>query len=424
MQLFLTSTQRTDASLDWGKDSWRDLAKICRLVEGMPLGLLLASAWVDTYTPAEIAAEIERSLDFLESRWLDVPERQRSLRATFDYSWNLLTAAEQGVLTDLAVFHGSFSLQAAGQVCQAPVRVLQSLVDKSLVSRAADGRYLIHDLVRQYAEQKLGETGALERSVRERHSTFYLERMAGWERELKSARQRHVLEEIDWQIGEVQVAWLWAAGQAQVRRLAGALEGMGTYYELRRRYAEVARRAGQRWMGGGRGRARRGQPAGWLQVWQARFCRLLGTWITPGSCARRAGRRWSRRRRWGRTPAGGRRCWGMNGAIPQAAYQSRPNGSSAVQRGTRRWTIHGGGQECWSLPGELAYRLGEQSLGLAFLQEAVALSRAVGEPRQLAEALHLLATRTLILGQWETGVRLIEEAMDCYRAAGDPGRKH
>ena len=73
--------------------------------------------------------------------------------------------------------------------------------------------------------------------------------------------------------------------------------------------------------------------------------------------------------------------------------------------------------------GELAYRLGEQALGMQSLQEAVALSRAVGEPRQLAQALQLLATRTLVRGEWETGARLTEEAGDSYRAAGDLGQE-
>jgi predicted ATPase len=72
--------------------------------------LLLASAWVELYSPQEIADQIERSLDFLEVTWSDVPSRQRSLRATFDYSWNQLTPADQDILSALAVFHGSFSL--------------------------------------------------------------------------------------------------------------------------------------------------------------------------------------------------------------------------------------------------------------------------------------------------------------------------
>ena len=72
----------------------RDLdgvARICRLVEGVPLSLLLASSWVGDYTPQEIAEQIERSLDFLAVEWADLPKRQRSLRATYEYSWDLLT---------------------------------------------------------------------------------------------------------------------------------------------------------------------------------------------------------------------------------------------------------------------------------------------------------------------------------------------
>ena len=94
------------------------LARICQLVDGMPLGLVLAAGWLATCTPAEIAAEIERSLDFLSSSWSDLPERQRSLRATLDHSWQLLTADERQAFQKLSVFQGAFTRQAAEQVAQ------------------------------------------------------------------------------------------------------------------------------------------------------------------------------------------------------------------------------------------------------------------------------------------------------------------
>jgi predicted ATPase len=78
-------------------DNLTHVSRICRLVQGMPLGILLAAAWVGVLTPAEIAVEISRSLDFLEIDLRDVPERQRSMRAAFDHSWNLLSERERGV---------------------------------------------------------------------------------------------------------------------------------------------------------------------------------------------------------------------------------------------------------------------------------------------------------------------------------------
>ena len=84
-----------------------DAIRICQLVHGMPLGLLLASAWMHMLHPVEIVAEIERNLDFLSADWLEVPTRQRSMRAVFEHTWYLLPPKEQRMLASLAVFKGA-----------------------------------------------------------------------------------------------------------------------------------------------------------------------------------------------------------------------------------------------------------------------------------------------------------------------------
>jgi hypothetical protein len=139
---------------------------------------------VELYSPQEIAEQIERSLDFLEVSWSDIPSRQRSLRATFDYSWGQLAPAEQETLTALAVFHGSFSLRAAGEVTQAPARTLQSLVDKSMVSRTPDGRYQLHDLLRQLLPNREDPEHW---GYYTRHVAFILS-ACDWEKDLKGAQ--------------------------------------------------------------------------------------------------------------------------------------------------------------------------------------------------------------------------------------------
>jgi predicted ATPase/DNA-binding SARP family transcriptional activator len=103
------------------------VVRICELVDGFPLGIELAASWLGLLSPAEIAAEIERGLDFLEADWRDVPERQRSLRAVFDTSWRTLTVREKEALSWLSLFTGGFSRQAADQVCGVDLRGLLSL---------------------------------------------------------------------------------------------------------------------------------------------------------------------------------------------------------------------------------------------------------------------------------------------------------
>jgi predicted ATPase/transcriptional regulator with XRE-family HTH domain len=149
------------------------IERICQFVEGLPLGLELAAAWVRALSCREIVQEIEDSIDFLASGARDVPQRHRSMRAVFDYSWQLLSAQEQQVLMGLSVFRGGFTREAAAQVAGATLPVLSTLVDKSLVRHRNDTRYDLHELVRQYAYEQLVRADKLV-EIKDRHFEFFL----------------------------------------------------------------------------------------------------------------------------------------------------------------------------------------------------------------------------------------------------------
>jgi tetratricopeptide (TPR) repeat protein len=106
---------------------------------------------------ARIAAHIQRDLDFLSSNLRDVPERHRSVRALFEHSWRLLSEAEQAVLRKLSVFRGGFDADAATHIAGASLRMLSALTEKSLLHASSAGRYDLHELLRQFAQQKLRE---------------------------------------------------------------------------------------------------------------------------------------------------------------------------------------------------------------------------------------------------------------------------
>src|SRR5262249_12429302 len=112
VKLFLQSARRVQPDFVLGVGKLKYAAGICGLVHGMPLGILLAAAWVGTLTLPEIAKEIEKSLGFLETEQRDLPVRHRSLRAAFDHSWNLLTDAEREAFKNLSVFRGGFTREA------------------------------------------------------------------------------------------------------------------------------------------------------------------------------------------------------------------------------------------------------------------------------------------------------------------------
>jgi predicted ATPase/DNA-binding XRE family transcriptional regulator/Tfp pilus assembly protein PilF len=156
----------TDADLD-------SIRRICQLVDGLPLGIELAATWVRMMSVKEIADEIERSMDFLTTAARDVPPRHRSIRAVFDHSWSLLTEEERRVLRQLTVFRGGFRREAAEYVAGATLSALSSLIDKSLIRHSASKRYNLHELIRQYAHERLLRSGELE-DARNRHLEFMM----------------------------------------------------------------------------------------------------------------------------------------------------------------------------------------------------------------------------------------------------------
>jgi predicted ATPase len=169
IRLFEQSARRVKPDFVVGNDNLTVVARICALVEGMPLGLELAAAWADMLPLDEIASEIEQSIDFLSSDWKDAPERHRSLRAVFDSSWRSLDEFEQRIFRSLSVFQGGFTREAAQTVAGASLRALARLGHKSLLYQRG-GRYEIHELLRQFGAEQLHLSPKERVAVEERHS--------------------------------------------------------------------------------------------------------------------------------------------------------------------------------------------------------------------------------------------------------------
>nr|NIV39498.1 hypothetical protein [Anaerolineae bacterium] len=238
VELFIQGARQVRPDLDLRSQDLAHVAHICRLVQGMPLGILLAAAWVEMLTPEEIAAEIRQSLDFLETNLRDVPFRQRSIRAVFDHSWRLLDEREREVFQALSVFRGSFTREAAQEVVGASLRDLMSLISKSLLHPSLPGRYQLHELLRQYGAEQLGLAADRGDAVRDRHCAYYSSALERWAADFKGARQREALEEMDLEIENGRAAWHWAVKRWQAARLAQGAEGIWLYHEWRLRLQE------------------------------------------------------------------------------------------------------------------------------------------------------------------------------------------
>ena len=173
MRLFVERATQVAPGLTLDDAEYSQALRICRLVDGMPLGIELAASWVSLLSCAEIADEIEGNIDFLTTSMRDVPERHRSLRAVIDQSWRLLTDEQRSAFSRLSVFHGSFDRSAAAAVTGADLGLLSELVAKSLLRCPDFGRFELHELLRQYAAEQLRSSPPDEVDARERHARHY-----------------------------------------------------------------------------------------------------------------------------------------------------------------------------------------------------------------------------------------------------------
>lgn len=234
--LFLLTARRRQPEFEVAPADSPTLAEICRLVEGMPLALELAASWIDILSLREIAAEIRQNLDLMETNVRDVPTRHRSMRAVFDTSWQTLSRTEQECYAQLSVFRGGFTREAAGAVTETSRRALAGLVRKSLLRfNRAQGRYENHELLRQYAAQKLADTTE---ETLNRHAAYYCTFLHQREADLKWKRTQEALAEIDADRENALAAWHWSVEQAQTANLEKALVPLCLFYQGRSRFDE------------------------------------------------------------------------------------------------------------------------------------------------------------------------------------------
>jgi predicted ATPase/DNA-binding SARP family transcriptional activator/pimeloyl-ACP methyl ester carboxylesterase/tRNA A-37 threonylcarbamoyl transferase component Bud32 len=216
IQLFLQHARRARPAFELADDNVAAVIRICRLAQGMPLAIELAAAWLKLLSPDEIAAEIAQSLDILESEWHSVPERQRSLRAVFNSSWQLLSQAERAALQGLAIFQGGFTRAAAEAISGITLKGILALADKSWLQRGDDGRFQIHELLRQYAAEKLHADPEAWRQAQERHSAYYVAFLQEQRALMWGPRQADAFDAVGLEFENIRFTWDWLVEQQQL----------------------------------------------------------------------------------------------------------------------------------------------------------------------------------------------------------------
>lgn len=221
-RLFLERARATSPSFEVTSENAGAVAAICWRLAGLPLALELAAAKVRLLEPTTLLLRLDQALSMAWAR--DLPERQRNMRATLDWSYELLSEPERSLFRRLSVFAGGFTLEAsevvgaqaaeAGERPKEVLGLLNALVEQSLVvmlppKAGGEVRYGILEPVRQYALERL-ETSDDAEEARRRHAAYFLGLAEKAEPELRASRQVQWLERLERENGNLRTAMSWA----------------------------------------------------------------------------------------------------------------------------------------------------------------------------------------------------------------------
>ena len=223
--LFMQRARQREASFSLSPSHREALIHLCQLVAGNALALELAAAWVEHFSLPEMTALLAADLlDFPRSTRPQVPERHRTLRRVMETSWQLLSADAQRTLAQISIFRGSFHREAAQAVTGASLDLLADLVNCSLLQPSGPGRYELHEMVRQFAAERLAASADEHRQNAERHARYYLALVG------RVGRSAEMIAQVTEELANVRHAWDWAVEHGDVDGLAAASNGLWNFY--------------------------------------------------------------------------------------------------------------------------------------------------------------------------------------------------
>ena len=396
VQLFLGRAQAVQPGFSPSTAEMPSIVRICQLVEGIPLAIELAAAWVRLLPCQEIVREIEANLDFLATSLRNVPERHRSLRAVFDHSWRLLPPAEQDLFRKLAIFRGGFQLEAARQVAGASLPLLLALADKSLLQRDQAGRYVRHTLLWQYATEKLAELPEERDKVQRRHCDYYTAFLQQREAVLQGRQQQTALAEIGVEIENVRAGWDWAIERGELAAIERAMVGLFHFYDVRSWFQEGAEAFG-------RAAAKLGEEIKRLGDLEDREQKIQPLISNPQSLITLS--KLLSRQGWFRFQVG------------------QPGPAKALLKESLGLLKKGAGRQemvfTLNYLGAVHRHLGEHALAKQYLQESVTICQAVGDQFGLSVALNILGQVAYLEGDYPQARQFSQEALVLEQQLGD-----
>jgi predicted ATPase/DNA-binding SARP family transcriptional activator/DNA-binding CsgD family transcriptional regulator len=430
IKLFVERARQRLPSFELTPQNAGAVASVCGKLDGIPLAIELATARMGVLAVEQVAQRLDVSLDVLKGAGRGAVPRQQTMRATLDWSHDLLGEDEQRLLGRLSVFAGGWTLEAAESVCsgrdieaEALLDLLGGLVDKSLVAAGAheDGavRYRMLEPIRQYAAQKLEEGGGAG-GLRDRHAAFFLAMAEEAEPELSGPRQEVWMERLEREHDNMRTAlsWVLERGVAEwALQLVAALwrfwqshgyasEGVG--------WLERALSQGDPAASPARVKALEGM--GWLTQLQGDYVRARANYETMLELSQEADDK-------------ANVATALN-SLGTVAAQQGDNGRARtlleenlrvieeLEREGNSATALKRFYAC-NLLGYLAiYEDGDYACGAAFWEESLALIREAGDPEQVGMMHSNLAYAALLQGDHERASRLCEEALSVARELG------
>lgn len=233
MALFSHYARRVDPRWTLTAQNWACVARICHLVEGLPLALELAAVWIRGASACCIADEIARNVDFLQSATPHRPVRHHSLTATFTYAYDLLPEADRALFRRLSVFPGSFLTETARAVADATLPAMARLLDRSLVRLSEADRWDLHPLLRRYASEQLARAPDVLAAVQGRHADAYLGSLIAKDDALWGANPQGALADLTSEWENVKAAWDYALRLGKLKPLRRAIRPMTRFLDFK-----------------------------------------------------------------------------------------------------------------------------------------------------------------------------------------------
>ena len=427
VRLFIERARDARPDFSLTNENAPTVAEICARLDGLPLAIELAAARVKVLTPQKMLDRLSDRLKLLARGASDLPERQRTLRASMEWSYTLLEEDEKALFARLSVFAGGRTLDAIEAVCDPEddlaidaLEGVESLVDKSLL-REEDGpggepRFVMLETVHEYAREKLQES-AEARELRRRHAEYFLALAEEAEPELKGPGQYEWIERLEAEQDNMRAAFIWLLDVGDIEsglRLAGALR---RFWHVRGYFEEGRGRLEQALAEDGRpsvsAKAKALEAVAGLahdqgDIYRARAAAREGLELCAGSDTGSS------------RVASFRRTLGIAAEREgdyERATELHEESLALYREAGDDWDI---AASLFSLANVLVVRE-EHERARELYREALGLSRELGDPDQYATGLANLGYEYLLDGDHEQATALNEEAAKLYRDRGSRG---